>query len=129
MSTTQPAPAAPINLAAQIGTRVHTLMWGQRVTNTQLAKMLNIDPTAVGKKLRADQNFSVEQLAAIAGYLNTTIAFLVGESNVPTKQRGPVGDQVTSVYKATVSEYTRTMHAKPRPPKRDDNTGPKGRAR
>ena len=93
MSTTQPAPANPApkpNLAAEIGKRVHTLMWDKRVKNNALGVLLGIDSTAVGKKLRAEQKFSIEQLAIVADYLDTTVAYLVGETTVPTKPR-PVG--------------------------------------
>jgi transcriptional regulator with XRE-family HTH domain len=59
-------------------------MWQQKVSNKALGAALGIDPTAVGKKLRAEQKFSVEQLATIARELGTSIAYLVGETDDPT---------------------------------------------
>ena len=67
-----------------VGERTHQLMWQQKVSNKALGAALGIDPTAVGKKLRAEQKFSVEQLATIARELGTSIAYLVGETDDPT---------------------------------------------
>ncbi len=69
-----------------VGRRVHTLMWEQRVKNKDVAELLGLDPTAIGKKLRAEQKFSIEQLRVVARRLDTTIAYLVGEAeNPPTR--------------------------------------------
>lgn len=76
-----------------VGKRVHTLMWEQRVKNKEIAELLELDPTAVGKKLRAEQKFSIEQLSVIAARLQTTIGYLVGETDTPhpTNPVGPTG--------------------------------------
>jgi transcriptional regulator with XRE-family HTH domain len=66
-----------------VGHRTHELMWQQRVKNKDLAAALDIDSSAIGKKLKAEQKFSLEQLAIVAAVLHTTIAFLVGEVDDP----------------------------------------------
>lgn len=80
----------PIDVA--IGRRVHTLMWEQRIKNKDLAALLGLEPTGVGKKLRAEAKFSIEQLVTSARILNTTVAYLVGETENPhpvTPDGGP----------------------------------------
>lgn len=80
MSTVEPiqANSAP-SIDVAVGKRIHTLMWDQRIKNKEIAELLGIDPTAVGKKLRAEQKFSIEQLSLVAARLDTTIGYLVGE--------------------------------------------------
>ncbi|WP_449409232.1 helix-turn-helix domain-containing protein [Microbacterium maritypicum] len=70
-------------------------MWEQRVKNKDIAELLGLDATGVGKKLRAEQRFSIEQLVAIAGRLNTTVGYLVGETSSPNPV-GPAGIEPTT---------------------------------
>ncbi|WP_374955803.1 helix-turn-helix domain-containing protein [Microbacterium sp. MYb50] len=70
-------------------------MWEQRVKNKDLAELLGIEATGVGKKLRAEQRFSIEQLVMVAARLNTTVAYLVGESSAPHPV-GPAGIEPTT---------------------------------
>ena len=79
------------SIDVSVGKRVHTLMWEQRIKNKEIAELLGLDPTAVGKKLRAEQKFSLEQLAQVANRLDTTIAYLVGESTELHPPVGPTG--------------------------------------
>lgn len=73
---------------AAIGRRIHTLMWEQRIKNKDLGELLGLEATGIGKKLRAEQRFSIEQLVTVAAYLNTTVAYLVGESENPHQTPG-----------------------------------------
>jgi transcriptional regulator with XRE-family HTH domain len=79
--------ASPIQIQEPVdvivGRRIHTLMWEQRVKNKDLAELLGLEPTGIGKKLRAEQRFSVEQLVTVAAHLNTSVAYLVGEAEIP----------------------------------------------
>lgn len=65
----------------QIGERIHQLMWRKKVTNKSIAELLGVDPSAIGKKLRAEQKFSVAQLVTVAHFLQTSVAYLVGEGD------------------------------------------------
>ncbi|PQZ60739.1 MULTISPECIES: helix-turn-helix domain-containing protein [unclassified Microbacterium] len=94
MSTVSPIRTSePIDTV--VGRRIHTLMWEQRVKNKDLAELLGIEATGVGKKLRAEQRFSIEQLVMVAARLNTTVAYLVGESSAPHPV-GPAGIEPTT---------------------------------
>ena len=94
MSTVSPIRTSePIDVV--VGRRIHTLMWEQRVKNKDIAELLGIEATGVGKKLRAEQRFSIEQLVAIAGHLRTTVAYLVGETSAPHPV-GPAGIEPTT---------------------------------
>lgn len=66
-----------------VGKRVPTLMWEQRIKNKDLAELLGLEATGIGKKLRAEAKFSIEQLVAVAAHLNTSVAYLVGETENP----------------------------------------------
>lgn len=90
MSTASPFQNAG-SIDALVGQRVHTLMWQQRIKNKDLANVLGLEPTGVGKKLRAEAKFSLEQLVAVARYLDTTVAYLVGETEKPHPGDGPDG--------------------------------------
>ncbi|WP_460005797.1 helix-turn-helix domain-containing protein [Microbacterium xylanilyticum] len=83
MSTANPVLPIEEPIDVMVGRRVHTLMWEQRVKNKDVAELLGLDPTAIGKKLRAEQKFSIEQLRVVARRLDTTIAYLVGEAENP----------------------------------------------
>lgn len=78
-----------------IGRRIHTLMWEQRVKNKDLAELLGLEATGIGKKLRAEAKFSIEQLVTVAAHLHTTVAYLVGETSAP-RPVGPAGIEPTT---------------------------------
>lgn len=82
MSTVSPIRKTE-SIDVAIGRRVHTLMWEQRIKNKDLATLLALESTGVGKKLRAEAKFSIEQLVAVARALNTSVAYLVGETENP----------------------------------------------
>lgn len=83
MSTSPALTPQAVNIDEAVGERIHTLMWRKKVQNKDVAELLGLDPSAIGKKLRAEQKFSVQQLVAIAAYLNSTVAYLVGETENP----------------------------------------------
>ena len=66
-----------------VGRRIHALMWQQRIKNKDLAVLLDLEPTGISKKLRGSSKFSIEQLVDAARALNTTVAYLVGETENP----------------------------------------------
>lgn len=97
-TTDQIQATATESIDVQVGKRIHTLMWDQRIKNKEIAELLGLDPTAVGKKLRAEQKFSIEQLSVIAPRLRTTIGYLVGETEDPhfTTPVGPARIELTT---------------------------------
>jgi len=95
-----------------VGHRTHELMWQQKVTNKELGAALGIDPTAIGKKLRANQKFSIEQLSIIAATFGTTIAYLVGEIDDPTDPRNGPG-RGPSLGNATIQYHNSPVIMRP----------------
>ena len=63
-----------------VGTRVHMLMWERGVKQIALAPKLGITQTGLSKKLKGRVGWSVSDLIAVARELDTTVAYLVGES-------------------------------------------------
>ncbi len=68
---------------AEVGRRVHMIMWDRRVTQTALGRLVGLDQSSLGKRLRGERGWSLDDLRAVAGALGTTIGYLVGESEEP----------------------------------------------
>jgi transcriptional regulator with XRE-family HTH domain len=79
---------------AFIGRRVHQLMWDAHMTQTDLGNALGMDQSTVAKRLRGKVGWPAALLVRIAPVLNTTVAYLVGESAAahPTGPNGPTLD-------------------------------------
>ena len=73
-----------------VGARAHALMWGQKITQTALAPAFGITQSALAKKLRGKNGWSLADLSILAEKLETTIAYLVGETDDPNRP-GPRG--------------------------------------
>ena len=68
---------------AEIGRRVHQLMWDRQITQTAFARLIDMDQSSVAKRLRGKLGWNARQLRDSARALNTTVAYLVGESVRP----------------------------------------------
>jgi transcriptional regulator with XRE-family HTH domain len=66
-----------------VGRRVHQIMWEQRLTQTTLAKQIGLDQSSLGKRLRGDRGWSLDEVHAVAAALRTTVAYLFGEDSDP----------------------------------------------
>ena len=64
---------------AEVGRHVHMLMWDRQVKQAELATRLGIQQSALSKKLRGHRPWSVDELLTTSRFLNTTVAYLVGE--------------------------------------------------
>lgn len=71
------------DLDAQIGRRVHQLMWDRQITQTAIGERVGMDPSSVAKRLRGKLGWNAAQLKAFAAVLDTSIAYLAGETNNP----------------------------------------------
>ena len=71
----------PLDVA--VGRRVHMLMWERRITQTALGRTIGIDQSGLGKRLRGERGWSLDDLAAVAGALGTSMAYLLGETESP----------------------------------------------
>jgi transcriptional regulator with XRE-family HTH domain len=81
---------------AEVGLRVHTLMWERRITQEQLGKRIGVHQTGLGRRLRGKAGWTVAELKATARELQVTVAYLVGE----TDERGPEPKGPLSDYSA-----------------------------
>lgn len=72
-----------IDIDAFIGRRVHQLMWDQKLTQTKVGELLGMDQSSVAKRLRGKLGWSASLLVETARVLDTTVSYLVGETDGP----------------------------------------------
>lgn len=82
MSSAQVIAIEP-DLDAQIGRRVHQLMWDRHITQTAVGARVGMDSSAIAKRLRGKLGWNAAQLKAFAAALDTSVAYLVGETENP----------------------------------------------
>lgn len=69
---------------AAIGARVHQLLFIRKMTQASLATALGVAQTSVSKKLRGTVGWSASDVIAVSHALNTSVAYLFGETSNPT---------------------------------------------
>ena len=74
---------------AEVGRRVHMLMWDRQLTQTEFGSMIGIDQSALAKKLRGTRGWSLDEVVAVARALDVSVAQLFGEV-------GPAGIEPTT---------------------------------
>ena len=84
MSTNQALNPVENDLDAFIGRRVHQLMWDQQLTQTAFGQLIGIDQSLVAKRLRGKVAWPMSLVVRSARVLNTSVAYLVGETNDST---------------------------------------------
>lgn len=96
--TISTADVAPIrNVDAEIGRRVHQLMWDRGMRQTQMATAIGMDQSSVAKRLRGKLGWSATMLIRTAAVLDTTVGYLVGETDNSTNNPvGPAGLEPTT---------------------------------
>ncbi|MBN9209317.1 MAG: helix-turn-helix transcriptional regulator [Microbacterium ginsengisoli] len=67
------------SLDVTVGRRVHMIMWERRITQTALGRMVGIDQSSLGKRLRGERGWSLDDLRVVAEALNVSKAYLLGE--------------------------------------------------
>jgi transcriptional regulator with XRE-family HTH domain len=72
-----------INVDAEIGRRIHTLMWDQRVTQTALGAELGVGQSGLGRRLRGERGWSAAELLIVSQVLQVSVAYLFGEDGDP----------------------------------------------
>ena len=98
MSSTQATSVTPIvDLDAQIGRRVHQLLWDRQMTQTAFGERVGMDQSSVAKRFRGKLGWSATQVKAAATVLHTSVAYLYGESADPSPAPvGPAGIEPTT---------------------------------
>ena len=79
---------------AQVGELVHQHMWRNKVTQTALAGVLGIGQPGVARKLRGERPFTIDELLAVAAYLNLPITELVPNAENPHPEGPDGGNEV-----------------------------------
>lgn len=74
-----PAVAKQDPVDAQIGERLHTWMWRNRIPQTGFADVLGISQQSLGRKLRGDSAWTAGELARAAAALGVPVGWLFGE--------------------------------------------------
>ncbi|WP_367147245.1 helix-turn-helix domain-containing protein [Microbacterium proteolyticum] len=93
METTQAA-VARLSLDAEIGERVHRLIWRQRISQTAFAANLGISQSTMSKKMRGERPWYAPELQTAASVLGVTVGYLFGEST--DGGVGPAGIEPTT---------------------------------
>ena len=65
-----------------IGERIHTLMWREKRAQRELGALLGVDQASISKRLRGKTNWTAVEVAAVATWLNVSVAELVPEIEV-----------------------------------------------
>jgi hypothetical protein len=74
-----PAVAKQDPVDAEIGERLHTWMWRNRVPQTGFADVLGISQQSLGRKLRGDSAWTAGELHRAAVALGVSVGWLFGE--------------------------------------------------
>ena len=82
------------NVDAEIGLRVHSLMWEQRMTQTVLGDRIGLGQSGLGRRLRGERKWTPAELRAVSRELNVTVGYLFGEdgSTGPVRPNSPLSD-------------------------------------
>lgn len=62
---------------AEVGRRVHMLMWDRQMTQTALGNILGIDQSSLAKKLRGQRKWALADLVAAADALGVSAGELL----------------------------------------------------
>jgi transcriptional regulator with XRE-family HTH domain len=72
------------------GKRVAALRTERKMTQDKLAKRLNTSTSVIGRDERDELTLSIEVARKIAGFLNTTVGYLLGETEKADLFKDPV---------------------------------------
>lgn len=64
---------------AEVGRRIHMLMWDQQLTQAALGARVGIEQSGLAKKLRGQRGWALSEIVAVADVLDVSIASLFGE--------------------------------------------------
>lgn len=85
----------PSNAAdIELGVRAHTLIWRAGRTDQSVAESIGLNPSVFGRKLRGKSRWALQEILDLASELNTTAAYLVGETGDP--HESPDGGSASS---------------------------------
>ncbi len=68
------------DMDAELGRRAHMLMWDAKLKQGDVAARVGMSSGSLGLKLKGQRGWALQEVADIAAVLNTTVAYLFGES-------------------------------------------------
>jgi transcriptional regulator with XRE-family HTH domain len=77
---------------AEIGERIHQLIWRERISQSAFAARLGISQSTMSKKLRGERPWFTGELVTAAAALGVTVGSLFGEEDGV----GPAGFEPTT---------------------------------
>lgn len=104
MSNTQVTRRTPSKTTdAEVGTRIHMMIWEQKLTQGAVAEEIGIDNGTFGRKLRGERKWALVEVVNVAAVLGTTVGYLLGETPVGPTGLEPMTSTVESLHFATVT--------------------------
>lgn len=61
---------------AEIGERVHRVMWSRRITQTAMAERLELSQSSMSRKLRGERPWDADDVLAVANALDVSVDYL-----------------------------------------------------
>lgn len=85
----------------QLGTRAHMLMWKEGLKQGEVATAIGMSSGSLGLKLKGQRGWALAEIIALAETLNSSVAYLVGETENPHQSPdggnvGPAGIEPTT---------------------------------
>ena len=68
--------ATTVSLDAVVGRNVHVIMWERKMTQTALGGMIGTDQSSLGKKLRGERGWSLDEVEQVAAALAVPVSAL-----------------------------------------------------
>ena len=78
----------------ELGTRAHMLIWSEGRKQGDIATAMGISSGSLGLKLKGQRGWALAEIKALAQILNTTVAYLVGETENPHPNKPSGGRRV-----------------------------------
>jgi transcriptional regulator with XRE-family HTH domain len=92
--------ASEQRLSAHVAEEIRALMGRREISKTELARRLGVSDMWVGRRLRRQLPFDLDDLQRIAAVLGVNVSDLLPKANTFWKTREPLGERVV----ATVGE-------------------------
>lgn len=89
---------------ALLGERAHILIWRAGRTQGSVAEALGIEATAFGKKLKGKNGWALQEVLDLAAELDTSVAYLLGETEEPSGPGTPVDSPSAPSGQATLAQ-------------------------
>ena len=74
---------------AELGQRAHMLIWSEGRKQGDVARQIGMSSGSLGLKLKGQRGWALAEVKAIASVLNTSVAYLFGESEDSTPGGAP----------------------------------------